>query len=224
MISFVIPSHNYGSLVSECILSILKNEKKFIKEIIIIDDSSKDDTSKIVKKLKKRSKKIKYFKKKYKNLAKTMNYGISKTSGEIVCKIDADDLIQRSFARELYNFFSKTKSDFVYPDIIINDKVNNLRFEKKQKINSFLKFFSYPHGSGCLFKKIIWKKVGGYNKKNYYQDDYDFWLKINKIKNIKIKHFAKPLYIYNKHEKNMSKNKIEKNLTKIKIFFLTIIH
>ena len=46
-----------------------------------------------------------------------MNYGISKTSGEIVCKIDADDLIQRSFARELYNFFSKTKSDFVYPDI-----------------------------------------------------------------------------------------------------------
>ena len=63
MISFVIPSHNYGSLVSECILSILKNEKKFIKEIIIIDDSSKDDTSKIVKKLKKRSKKIKYFKK-----------------------------------------------------------------------------------------------------------------------------------------------------------------
>ena len=54
MISFVIPSHNYGYLITNCILSILKNEKKLVKEIIIINDSSNDNTDQIIKKLKKR--------------------------------------------------------------------------------------------------------------------------------------------------------------------------
>ena len=55
MISFVVPAHNYGYLITKCISSILKNEKKFIKEIIIINDSSNDDTDLIIKKLKKKN-------------------------------------------------------------------------------------------------------------------------------------------------------------------------
>ena len=222
MISFIIPSHNYGALIGDCIFSILKNEKKFIKEIIVINDSSGDNTDEIVKKIKKKSKKIRYFKKQFKNLAKTMNYGISKASGGTICKIDADDTIDRSFAKDLYNFFSKTKSDFVYPDIIINDRLKKVKYTKKQKIDSLSKIFLYPHGSGCLFKKKLWEKVGGYNQKNYYQDDYDFWIKINKIKNVQIKHLNKALYIYNKHSSNMSRSKIKKNFTKAKIFLLNM--
>ena len=54
-------------------------------------------------------------------------------------------------------------------------------------------------------QKKIWKKVGKFNQNNFYQDDFDFWLKINKLQNIKIRHLNKALYIYNKHNKNMSK-------------------
>ena len=36
MISFIVPSHNYGTYLKKCIQSILKNNPKLIKEIIII--------------------------------------------------------------------------------------------------------------------------------------------------------------------------------------------
>ena len=77
-------------------------------------------------------------------------------------------------------------------------------------------------GSGCLFKKKIWKKVGGYNTNNFYQDDYDFWLRIKKLKGIRISYLNEALYVYNKHETNMSNNLFKKNLTKIKIFIKNI--
>ncbi len=224
MISFVVPAHNYGYLITKCISSILKNEKKFIKEIIIINDSSNDDTDLIIKKLKKKIKKIKYYKKKFKNLPKSMNFGISKTSGNFICKIDADDTISPLFAKKTYEYLLKSKSDFIYPNLIINDNIMNLKYIKKQEPNFFIKNFFYPCGSGCLYKKDVWKKVGGYNQKIFYQDDYDFWLKVKKLKGIKINHFNEALYIYNKHSNNMSKNILKKNLTKIKIFLQHILN
>ena len=222
MISFIIPSHNYGSLIGNCVSSIMKNEKKFIKEIIVVNDSSTDHTDEVIKKLKKKFKKIKYFKKNFKNLSKTMNYGISKTKGSIICKIDADDTVVSTFAKRKYEFFLKSKSDFVYSDLIIRDKVKNLKYIKKQVAKFFSRSLFYPCGSGCLYKKKIWKKVGGYNQNNFYQDDYDFWLKVNKLKGIKIKHLSEALYVYNKHETNMSNNIIKRNLTKIKILIKNI--
>ena len=74
-----------------------------------------------------------------------------------------------------------------------------------------------------MIKKSLWKKVGGFNEKNFYQDDYDFWLKINKLKDTKIGYMDKSLYVYNKHNKNMSKNLVKKNFTKIKIFLKNLI-
>lgn len=98
MISFIIPCHNYGMYLEKCIKSILRNNKFLIKEILIINDSSTDNTKKIVKKILKLSKKIKYFEKNYKNLSKTVNFGISKCSANsVITKIDADDYIKKIF-------------------------------------------------------------------------------------------------------------------------------
>ena len=58
-------------------------------------------------------------------------------------------------------------------------------------------------------------KLGGFDERIKYQDDYDFWLKIKKLKNIKIGYIEQPGYNYRLHGKNMSKNFLKKNLTKI---------
>ena len=63
MISFIIPCHNYGMYLEKCIKSILQNNQYLVKEILIINDSSTDNTKKIVKNISKLSKKIKYFEK-----------------------------------------------------------------------------------------------------------------------------------------------------------------
>lgn len=222
MISIIVPTHNYGNVLGCCLKSILKNNRKLIQEIIIVDDASKDNTDQVIKKFKK-NKIIRFYKCKFNNLAKTMNFAIKKTKSDFICKIDPDDEIKKNFLQLMNNFIKKKDFDFVFPDFEVFETIKKKKYIKSQKSNIFLNLIFYPHGSGCIFKKNIWKKVGGYNEKNYYQDDYDFWLKINKIKDIKIGHLQKPIYIYKKHKNNMSKNMLKKNFTKVKIFLKNII-
>ena len=223
MITFVIPTHNYAKFLPKSISSIKKNNPNFIKEIIIVNDGSTDNTDDVVDDLKKKVR-IKYYKKNFKNLSRTMNYAIKKSEGNILCKIDPDDYIDKNFAKEMGYEFNRLNSDFLYSNIIINNRLSNKIFTKNQRILSFLKFIKYPHGSGVLFRKSLWKKVGGFNEKNFYQDDYDFWLKINKLKNININYCDIALYNYNIHGENMSKNFFKKNITKLKIFLTNIIN
>ena len=222
MISIIVPTHNYANVLGCCLKSILKNNRKLIKEIIIVDDASKDNTVQVIKKFKK-VKKIRFYKCKFHNLAKTMNFAIKKTKGKVICKIDPDDEIKKNFLQLMVNFIKKKDFDFAFPDFEVIETIKKKKYIKSQKSHKFLNLIFYPHGSGCIFKKKVWKKVGGYNEKNYFQDDYDFWLKINKIKEIKIGHLKKPIYIYKKHKNNMSKNILIKNLTKFKIFLKNII-
>ena len=103
MISFVVTCHNYGKYLQKCVESILDNDKSFLREIIIINDSSKDNTEYVAKKLKKKTEKIKYFKKNFNSLSKSINFGIKKSKSEWITKIDADDYVSNKFISSLYN-------------------------------------------------------------------------------------------------------------------------
>ena len=74
-----------------------------------------------------------------------------------------------------------------------------------------------------IYNKEIWEKIGGFDEKLKYQDDYDFWLKINKIQNIRLGSINKSAYKYRIHNQNMSKNILKKNLTKIYVFLKNLI-
>ncbi len=219
MISVIIISHNYGKYLQDCINSVLNNDPELIKEIIILNDASSDNTDEVSKKNLRNNKKIKYFSQNFFSLPKSINFSIKNSSSPWITKIDADDLIEPFFLKKFFNYANQNNLDYVYGNLLIKDEVKNISFTKIQEIYGIKKYFNYPVGSGNIFKKKIWEDVGGFNENIYYQDDYDFWLKIIKNKNFKIGYFNEAGYIYRKHKKNMSKNKIKKNLTKIKVFF-----
>ena len=180
MISFVIPSHNYGKYLEKCVDSIFKNKSKYINSVTIINDSSDDNTNQIINNLLIKYEKINYHEVNFRSLTKTMNYGIKKTKSEYISKIDADDWISEDFA---YNYFTnllKKKYDFIYGNLIVYDEVKDLYFKK---IHKFLNKLYYPLGR--YLKKYL-GKIGGYNENLYYH-----WLKINRIKNIKIGYIVK---------------------------------
>ena len=167
--------------MERCIKSICKNNAKYIKEIVIVNDASNDNTEHVVKKLK-REIPFYYYKKNFKNLSKTMNFAINKCKGKIICKIDPDDEIKKKLAEILGKKFLNSNVDFLYSNVIVNDTKRKKKYVKKQKISKFFNLFQYPHGSGCLITKKLWKKVGGFNELNFFQDDFDFWIRINKLK------------------------------------------
>ena len=219
MISFIVPTHNYGTYLKKCIFSILKNNQKFVKEIIIVNDASTDKTKNIYFKNFKKFKKKKYFEKNFNSLTKSVNFGIKRSKSQWISKVDADDWVSSRYAYHYYNFLKKDNFDFVYSDlIIVNNKNKNSRI-KKQKIEGITRFLKYPVGSGTIFKKKLWSRVGGFDENLFYQDDYDFWLKINKLNYIKIGYLEKQLYYYRFHNSNMSKNIVKKNIAKIFLIF-----
>jgi glycosyltransferase involved in cell wall biosynthesis len=214
VISVVVICHNYGRFLSKCVQSILLNKKKYIREILIINDSSIDNTEEVSKKLKKNNKLVKYFKCNFSSLSKSTNFGVRKSKSAWLTKIDADDFVSKNFLKDYFDELKKKKLDFIYGDII---QINEL--EKKEKIikQNYNKknIFKYPMGSGTIFSKKLWSSVGGFNEKLFYQDDFDFWLKIKKEIKFSKGYINKANYFYKKHKKNMSKNYLKKNLTKI---------
>ena len=218
MVTVIITSHNYGKFIKDCVNSVLNNDQDLIDEIIIINDSSEDNTDDIIKKNFSKIKKIKYFKKNFLSLTKSLNFSINIAKSSWITKIDADDYVTSSFFTKFCNFANKKDFDFIYGNLLIKDEIKKKEYLKNQKVSKFFKFIKYPVGSGTLFSKKIWNDVGGFNESNYYQDDYDFWLKINKKSDIKIGYLDQAEYIYRKHQNNMSKNIFKKNFSKIKVF------
>ena len=219
MISVIIPAHNYGKYILECLNSILNNNNSLINEIIIINDSSIDETDLILKDYPKKNNKIKYYNKSFRSLSKSLNFGITKASANLITKVDADDWVEKNFLEVYYNTLKKNNYDFIYGNLRIVSELNKKILYRNQYVSFFNKKLKYPYGSGTIFKKILWEKVGGFNEKIKYQDDYDFWLRLNKLKKIKIGYINQSLYNYRKHKNNMSKNFYEKNITKTKILF-----
>jgi len=222
MISIILINHNYGKYIQNCLDSILKNNQTLIGEIIIIDDSSSDNSIQIIKKYLKIPK-VKYFYVNFRSLSKSYNYGIRRSKFSFITKVDADDLLEDFFIKDYYDKLLKDNYDLIYGSLkIIDEEMNFIQLKNQSKELIGSKFF-YPVGSGTIFKKQIWKQIGGFDEKLKFQDDYDFWLRINKIKNIKIGMIKKTGYKYRMHNNNMSKNLITKNLSKIYVFVKNII-
>ena len=219
MISVIVTTHNYGQFLNKCVSSILKNDENLYNEIIIIDDSSTDNTDSIIKILKEKSLKIKHFKVNFKSPSKSKNFGVNQSSSKWFVIIDADDYISNDFFKQYLSLVNLNKIDFAYSNLIVFEKEKSKSYIEVQKRYSLISLFNYPIGGGCIIKKEKWLSLGGINESLKYQDDYDFWLKLNLQKNIKIQYCDFAGYYYRRHVSNRSKNIFSKYSTK---FFLLL--
>ena len=222
MVSAIVICHNYGRYLNKCVNSILHNDKSYLSEIIIINDASDDNTEEVVKKLKKKTKKIRYFKKQFNSLSKSINFGIKKSTEEWITKIDADDYVSKNFIKIFFNELMKKNLDFLCGNIKEIDYSGKKLKTIKQNFKNF-KRFKYPFGSGTIFNKKLWSAVGGFDEKLTYQDDFDFWLKIKKKKNFSKGYINQSHYFYKRHNLNMSNNFIKKYITKIYVILKNLI-
>ena len=66
----------------------------------------------------------------------------------------------QTLRKKKYKFFLKSKSDFLYSDLVIKKiKIKNLQYKKRQVANFFFKEFIFTLVEVDVFlKKKIWKK------------------------------------------------------------------
>ena len=117
LISIIIPVYNASKFLDQTITSCLKQDYPHL-EIILINDSSTDDSKIICEKYQKTSAamssvSILFFDRPHQGVSATRNFGLDHFSGEYFCFLDADDLLAENFVSTLYTLAKKNNLDYI---------------------------------------------------------------------------------------------------------------
>lgn len=211
-ISVIIPSFNAGRYIRFAIDSVLKQTYKDY-EIIVIDDGSTDNTPEMVRTYI-ATDQIKYFYQENAGLSAARNSGISRSTGEFIALLDADDewnAEKLSYQVNMMNssqYIGMVFTDFnTFNDetILAKNKIG-FKFEEHSQI-TFLELFrglNFIHPSTVLIRKTVFSRCGYFDTELRAVEDYDMWLRISK--EFRIIGIKKPLTNIRLHGGNMSKN------------------
>jgi teichuronic acid biosynthesis glycosyltransferase TuaG len=151
-ISVVLTNYNCSRFLIRSINSVLNQTYKNF-ELIIVDDCSTDSSIKIIKNFVKKDKRISYFitKKTHGSGSGTRNLGISKSKGDYVAFLDADDYW---YPDKLYYQITNIKNN------LISFTAANYQIEGSKKKSSF-----FINILRILMQKFFLNKI---NQKGYY--------------------------------------------------------
>ena len=131
LITIYILNHNYGRYLNKSITSALDQTYPNF-EILIIDDCSKDSSSKILNDFSKSGKVRVIYNKKKLGLIGSSIKAIRNSKGKYFLRLDADDYLHKDLLNELYKTIAKRKNIslvfFNYNFFYLNIKfINNFK-------------------------------------------------------------------------------------------------
>lgn len=224
-ISIIVPVYNAEIYLEKCLDSIIGQTYSNL-EIIIINDGSTDNSSKIIENFAKKDNRIIYIERKNCGVSATRNEGLRRMSGKYYMFIDSDDTIELNCIEKMYNILKNEIVDVVRCNykIIKNDKIIHgmkkeiisYKVEDIEKLNYhfFLDNNTMPCYSVLLlidskFKLLFDENIGFMEDTIYY---YNLFKKIKTLYNVNDE-----LYNYYFHETSRVNNikNIKKNIDDI---------
>ena len=183
-VSIIIPAYNASRTIIRT-LDSLKNQTRFdlIKEILIINDGSTDDTVALIEDYKKQNKNmpIMVINKQNGGVSSARNMGLKFASGDWIGLCDSDDEWLPKKLEIQSDIIKKNPSiDFLggnHTDVdlkILGKKITSLHKASVKELCIKM----YPQTSAALFKKEIVDTIGGYDESRRYCEDGQFFMKI----------------------------------------------
>lgn len=160
LVSIIVPVYNGQRYLGECIDSILNQDYENI-ELIIVNDGSKDASSKIIDEYAKKDKRVKAIYQKNSGVSSARNNGINNANGEYITFVDADDYLEKNYVGYLCNLIVENDADISltpFPNKVTegNKKINN-------KIDDYIVLWSGEDAiKNMLYYKVVissWNKM-----------------------------------------------------------------
>ena len=181
LISVLIPVFNVEEYIEEALTSICQQTYSNL-EIIIVDDCSTDSTFRILRNISEKDSRIKLFQnRENKKIADTLNFALTKVTGEYIVRMDGDDISLPEKIEKQYEYLLRNPDiDLVGCNMIAIDETGKeldrksliLRFEDLKKVVKY----SSPVPHIWLTKKDVYEDVGKYRFPGV--EDYDFLLRM----------------------------------------------
>ncbi len=178
-ITAIIPAYNEEESIQKTVMSVYnQNYPKELVEIIVVNDGSTDNTRKICEIMEKEGI-IKLINKKNTGKASSVNAAISKAKGELIFLLDADSFAAKNCFNHLIGYFNNPKVAASLSSI--KSSRNESFFEKMQwieysmstifrKVQSLFNAMYVAPGPGSMYRKIVLKKIGGFNEETLTED------------------------------------------------------
>ena len=206
-ISVVIPTYNRCELLKRAICSVI-NQTIQIREIIVVDNGSTDNTYEMVSSL---FPKTTYIYEKIKGVSIARNLGIKKCHSSWIAFLDSDDAWEpQKLEKQLFfaNNFNK-KYRLIHTNEIWykNNKFQNqLKKHKKSGGDIFQKSLEICciSPSSAFIKKDVFDDYGFFDESLKVCEDYDMWIRITAKENVGF--LDRPLVLkYGGHYDQLSK-------------------
>jgi len=222
--SIIIPVLNEEKNLSKLIPEIFNRLKTINFELIIVDDNSEDNTSILIRKLKRKN--LRYFvRKKDKDLSRACIYGFNKSKFKNILVMDGDFQHKPKDILKLIFYFEKNKPDVIIGTRNLFKKNDNslsfLRINASRILVLFVSFFlgkktKDPMSGFFLFKKELFENA----KKNLLKDGYKILLDLIYTKENNKKKILDVPINFNSRKKGESKMKFNIIIKLIKMILL----
>ncbi len=192
-VSAVIPLYNGALFIEAAIRSVLAQQRP-VDELIVVDDGSTDDGAgaAIVRRLALREPRLKFFQKQNGGQGSARNFGVAKSSGELIALLDQDDEWYPHHIQVLEQPFNEPRGEplgWVYSNLdtvdasgrMINRSVlDTLRDNEhpKRTIFACLRQDMFVLPGASLLSREAFDAVGGFDESFIGYEDDDFFLRM----------------------------------------------
>ena len=209
-VSVIVPVYGVEAYLEKCLDTLVNQTLKEI-EIIVINDSSPDNSQKIIDKYAKKYNNIKAFKKPNGGLSDTRNFGIEKATGEYIAFLDSDDYVREDMYEKMYKKAKDGNFDVVVCDLNyvyensadVKRAYSNIKTDTTNIKDAMLRI--YPAAWNKIFKKKLFNNTDMRFKKGVWFEDVEFiYRALPYIKSIGV--VAEPFHQYLQRKGSITKS------------------
>ena len=186
LVTIVTPSYNQAAYIEETIQSVLNQDYKNI-QFIIVDGASTDGSVDLIKKY--QNKISIWISESDRGQTDAINKGFSLARGEIIGWLNSDDTLLQYAVSEAVQFLVDNPTvGLVYGDANYIDGDSEVigKFPAAQtSLKKLLRGYVHIPQQASFFRKSLWDRVGPLDPSFYFAMDYDLWVRLASVSEIK---------------------------------------
>ena len=179
-VSVIVPTYNRANRLEGTLRSIVSQTYQDF-ELIVVDDGSTDNTSKVIESFPS----AQYLPmKKNSGVSKARNIGLACAKGEFICFLDSDDLWkEKKLEIQIHWMESNTDNQVCYTDEIWvrnGVRVNQMNKHRKYTGDIFRHCLALciVSPSSVMIRAKLFSEIGNFDESLPACEDYDLWLRI----------------------------------------------
>ncbi len=227
LISVVLPVYNCEKYLPEAVASVLSQTYTNL-ELIIVDDGSTDGSGAIADEFMQKDERVRVIHQKNLKLPTALNNGFSVASGEFLTWTSADNRMFPVCLEILATELSHDRAcDMVFGNMrLIDEDGNTLRgsgwYEKPPFSGNVIlpddtvwlnTVANNTIGAAFLYRAGVVPVLAEYSQYKFLLEDYDWFMRLNSLFNIKHCLYKKPLYEYRMHNGSLTSKDEELGIT-----------